>query len=535
MQRIQKKVIESSTFDLLITYSGFILGIFNSYFIARLISPEDWGLLLMVLNIIKTIAFICNIFPPGAEGSLSYYIPSFKNKTENSNIEIRGFILHVLKIRFLSFLITFISFIIIINILGIGNILIILLFLLSPTLLFNTLQPLIIAIIRSNLKFKIAFYINSLNIIIYTTINFVIFVSNLKNPLFFIALASLVSGAISFILSIILVFPIIPKENSNKMKIIKFELKKYYKIHTEYGLHIILSGLIIQITTLLVNFIFLSYDAIVYITYLSISTNLVSQVMSFSGSNRVSMVPIFTELDYKNNPETYKKILYQITKYLILFLSIIVVALFYFMELFILIIYSEIYLVILTAVKISLFRAFMKLIIRNLLIISHSTNNTKINSELNLIDMIMTIIITLISLTFFNFTTLILLLLFESIILTFIMIILVNKQVDIKLKLFNLFKPFLLFLLVFSFSYPISLLINFQFFDVNFFNLFLNSFIKVLIFLIMLYIVNYITKFITREEYSQLEKLIPILSSKKKFINNISTFIKKLLPTQTPK
>ena len=113
MSKIQKKIIESSTFGVLNVYINFPLGLLGSFIIARIISPEEWGFLLLSLSFISVAVFFSSIFPPGAEGSIVYYVPHLKSENGNKNLEIRKFLFHIYKTRLLS---CFIAYIILNNI-----------------------------------------------------------------------------------------------------------------------------------------------------------------------------------------------------------------------------------------------------------------------------------------------------------------------------------------------------------------------------------------------------------------------------------
>ena len=90
-----------------------------------------------------------------------------------------------------------------------------------------------------------------------------------------------------------------------------------------------------------------------------------------------------------------------------MFVCIIVGIMLFYIELYVAIIYSETYIIIIRSLQVFLFTAFAQVIVNNLRILTQSTNNTKINAEIAIIQMVLTISITIIALLFYNFFLLI--------------------------------------------------------------------------------------------------------------------------------
>ena len=204
----------------------------------------------------------------------------------------------------------------------------------------------------------------------------------------------------------------------------------------------------------------------------------------------------------------------------------------FYVELYIAIIYSETYIIIIRALQLFLFTAFAQVIINNLVILTQSTNNTKINAEIAIIQMIANVSVTLIALLFFNFFLLIIFYVACSFIMTFIMVLLINKQTNFKLKPLLFFKPFIIFLIAFIIVFPLNFYVDYRIFDEVYLNFFLNGSIKFIFFVSVFYILFYFTKIITKEEFNQLIEIIPILNSENQIIQKFVKIIEKFLPSK---
>ncbi len=528
---MQRKISESSSFNLLSVYSTFILGIFNTFIIVRLLAPEEWALIILSLSFVNIAIFFCNLFPPNAQDSIQYYIPRLSMNGENQNTEKRNLLSHVYKIRLFSTSLIFMLFLFIISLVNFRYDLFEVILIMAPIILCNILFNLNSSLLYTFQKFKLRFFVNIFSPLTVTIFNLMIFFLELENPLFLIAYSYLLGAIISCLISIIIIIPLIPHRKIDKNGTL-FQKKKFLKLHKEYGIYLILANMFSLLTGLIINIIFLNFGFVEYITYIAICQISVISALLFSSSNPDSYISIFSEINYEKDSKAFKNLFYKLSQLLMLFNCIIVAVMIFYIELYIVVIYSEVYFVILIAVQLFLFTSFSKMIISNFLIISHSTNNTKIDAELAFGEMIILITLTVISLLYFNFYILILFYVLSSFFMTFVMFYLIRKRIELDLKIINLFKPFLIFMVSFFFVFLISYLINIQISEKAYINFILNGTIKFSIFLIIFYILIFFTKLITREDFVQLIEIIPILNSKKKFIQYLVNKIEKFLPKE---
>jgi O-antigen/teichoic acid export membrane protein len=291
-----------------------------------------------------------------------------------------------------------------------------------------------------------------------------------------------------------------------------------------------------QLSSLTVFILFLNFDVIIFITYLTICEISVTSALQFSSSDPHSYISIFSEINYQKDPIAYKENFYKLNKLLMLFVCIIVGIMFFFIEIYITVIYSQRYLIILIYIQIILFSAFSKIVVRNLFIITQSIGKTQINAKIAFYQMIINILSAFCALLFFGFLTIIIFLLLGSFLLTYLAVRLINKSIDLKLKAFVFYKPFLVFIISFIIVFPFYYFINFQFIpQIYLLNVFFNNLIKFITFAFVFYIILYRSRLITKQEFNQLIEIIPILNSNKNIIKKIVFFIEKLLPSEKKK
>lgn len=530
MSKMHRKVAVSSSFNLLTVYLTFVFGILNTFVLARLLIPEEWALLILTLSFNSLVVFFCNLFPPNAQESIKYYIPFLKSKGEDMNGIKRRFLKHIYKIRLLSGSAILMIYIIITYFANFDPILFEIILIMSPMIIGKILIELNVSVLLGFQKFKYVFVIRIFNHITVTLSNFFIFFFFIENPLRYVSYAFLFGTIIACTISLVLVIISMPPKKIGD-KLSNSEKQEFRKIHRTYGFYLIIADALGLLAGTIANLLFLNFEFIVFITYIMICQISVTSALLFSSSNPHSYISIFSEIDYKKNSQSYHKLFYKLNKFLMLFVCIIVGIMLFYIELYIVVIYSETYLVLLSAIQLFLFTTFAEMILNNLMILTRSTNNTKINAELACIKMVLTITITLIALIYFNFYILIIFYLITSYTITLIAIYLINRQTDFRLKLTLFFKPFIIFFISFLVVFPLNYIINYQEFDKAYLNFFVNGTVKFAAFVLVFYILFYYTKVITKEEFKDLVEIIPILRSKNIIIQKLIEKIEFFLPS----
>ncbi len=280
MTEAQKKIIESSAFSFLGVYLNFFLGILSTFSIARIITPTEWGLLLIAESFVAVGAFLCSLFPPGAEGSIEYYIPHLRSLKGNRDVEIRKFILHNYRLRSLSGFIGFFIFFIIIFSTNIELTILQIILILSPKILIALIQNLNIAVILAYQKFKFLFIVMLIHAFMMSIGNFSILLINPINSVLSIAIMNLLGLTITMVISTFYIMKIIPKKNKNSQLEVDYK-KDFYKLHKTYGLPLVFTGLIAQMGNLASNLIYLGFGFVQYITYISLCETIITSTLKF--------------------------------------------------------------------------------------------------------------------------------------------------------------------------------------------------------------------------------------------------------------
>ena len=78
---------KNSLYSFLSSYGSFFLSLITSFLLARLITQELWGLLILALSYIAIFNIILSFLPPGLDATLNYYIPQYLALKEYSNLK----------------------------------------------------------------------------------------------------------------------------------------------------------------------------------------------------------------------------------------------------------------------------------------------------------------------------------------------------------------------------------------------------------------------------------------------------------------
>lgn len=530
MTNIQEKIILSSLVLLLITFLNFFLNIFITFFIARILESEEWGIFIFMQSMITIAVLITNFFPPAAESSSQYIIPNLLRNDDNYNLKIRAFITHVFRIRLLFSSIIFILFLII-SIFQFKNNFYSITIILLPSMILIVIQNINNSIFLAYKKYKYNLLVFLSNNLIYFIGILIVFILELSNSFLYVLIFYLFSYIFSAIISLIIMLKIIPKKNKNQVKI-SFK-DDFYKIHREYGLFLVISALLTQLTGFLINWSLFNLNLFSYITYFSICLNAEAVISRFSISNEDYYISIFSEMNIES--EQFKKNLYDLNKYLSLLTCIIIAILFFSIRIYIMIIYTSRYLIIFQAIQLTIFIAYSKLILRNLGIIARSSNNTKLILKNSYFKLFTLIFFPLIGIIYFNFFVFIIFYVLFNFFTSFHLLYLINHNLKIKLKGVILFKTFFIFLISLIITYSLNLIMN-SFISLNntFMEIIINSIMNLIIFFAIFYILLYILKHITQEEFNFIINYLPFLN-KRRSLEKIMCLISRLLPKEEKK
>ncbi len=531
-KEVKKKIFESTSLNAISLNVSTIIGFLNTYLIVRLIAPEEWALIIVALTFLNFAVFLTQFIPPSANSSIIFYIPQLLAEKEKNNDELVSFIYYNYKNRLLFTIIIYILFCIVIYLYTFGTQSYQIIMILSPLIFFRTLQGFNISILVAFQKFRRLFIVNIINTFVRTVGLLIIFFFLLGNSLILITYLNLFQGIFGFLIALFSIMFILKIKRIKNQKLNYKDYKQnFYKLQKKYGINLLISNLISYITAIIVNVLFLNSGMLIFVTYLAICEHIMYFLKSTSSSKQP--ISIFSEL-YAKNKSTYKFYFIKYLKYSSLVNGVLVGFMFFFIEVFIELIYTEEYYAIIFGIQLYFILSFSRLILRTLGMISSSTNKTIIILQVNVFQVSLSIIITIIGIAFSSFNLLIILYIISSYLSTLISFILVNHYTKLNLKIVNVYKPVLLFLTSFIISFIFSSLVNIYipvFSNFGILNKILNGGIKFLIFLFVHYLAVYFTRYITRDEFDKLIEVIPILNSKKKYIQSITKTLRKCFPS----
>lgn len=526
MSKFHKKIVEGGAFGILDVYLSFLFSFVYVFIIARILTPQVWGQLILSISFINFAQYLCSFYPPSVEVTLQFYVPKLMHQ-DNQKVALRKFLFQAYKSRLLTAIVVFIGFIIIISISNLDPSILVIVYTLSPLIILGPINSVSAALLIGYQKFKSSFIVSLINSITISTCLVLIFLFHVEQPIFLVSLSHLISTIVPFFAFIFIILPLLPqKTNTPNIE----NTESIFKLQTNYGLNLLIAGLIVQAATLFMNFMFLTFGMIVYITYLSICSSIVNMILKFSGSDRSRYLSVFSELFDRDDPKQYERIFYQMHKLISIMLALIAAIFFFFADVYVLLMYSQIYLGILIPILIFLFTALSRVITRNLILIANSTNHTVINLKLNLFENSLKILFTFITLFFFDFLFLIVFYVLISYISIFFVLFLLNRASEFSIKLKPIFFPFIIFMVSIIASVSSTFFINFNLFPISLLNLLLTDGVRFVIFMIFFYLLVYFTKVINRNEIDQLVKLIPILKSNNRFIQRLIGYFKLLFP-----
>lgn len=82
-----RRFVRNSFYSLFANYGNIIFQLINSLILARIISKETWGILILSTTYILIIITISRYFPPALDYSLNYFIPKFMSLNQISKVK----------------------------------------------------------------------------------------------------------------------------------------------------------------------------------------------------------------------------------------------------------------------------------------------------------------------------------------------------------------------------------------------------------------------------------------------------------------
>ncbi|MFW9827316.1 MAG: oligosaccharide flippase family protein [Candidatus Thorarchaeota archaeon] len=242
ISRDHKLFAKNSIYSFLITYSNYFGAMVTSFLMARLVTQEAWGFLIIATSIIAIFSLVETFLPPGLGFSLNYYIPRYL--ALNQKNKLKSFVKTSIIIRVIVVLSTFlVSFIIFISLLDIFRISlenhVNLLIILSPIIIIEGIDKFFNEINRGFSLFNIIFILNLIKftVNIGALLYFFLFFDIIQIEI--VAIINVISITIPFLVNIFIIFRKLSKLRTTEEKKLSFKsiLKKSSIYGSQLSLH----------------------------------------------------------------------------------------------------------------------------------------------------------------------------------------------------------------------------------------------------------------------------------------------------------
>lgn len=337
------KVLAKNTFiSIFSSYGNYIFALITSFLLARMISRDDWAILILATSLIAILSIFPNFLPPGIIISLNFYIPRYQAKKQLT--KLKSFILKALYLRIISvMLIVSIGLFIIIVFNDIFTIYlqnhISLLYILFPLIIISGFESLFIATLIGFNFFKINIIVLIIKSITNVIPLFTYFLIAKTIEIEMVAYINLISALIPFIIVSVIFF-----SKVLKLKDIGGEgmnYKNFMSIVVRYGSFLRIQNLIGDLWKQAETQAIGVYEKLMWVTGFSISKNYTRISGLFLTSLNSPLIYSFSSLDYKKNEDKIAKMFLIIYRYSLFTFLLITGILFFFSDFFLGFVYGE--------------------------------------------------------------------------------------------------------------------------------------------------------------------------------------------------
>ena len=529
-----RKFAKSAFYSLFNSYGIFIFQIIISFFMARLISKELWGFLLLAMSYISIVSLILSFFPPALTFSLNYYIPRFVTLNQNNKLKRMIQVGLYLKAVF-ALIIFFISLIIFYilqpffatYLLGYTN----LLFLLSPLIFIMGLSTLLDSIYQGLFKYKLIFLLTLLKFSFYISALIICLIFGITN-LELIALLNLLSYLIPFLVSCLIFIKIYLniKPTQETKDSFRSVLSKITKYGTPLSINVFLNETWKQFQTPIIG----GYEPLSTITGFTISKYYSQISLTAASSFSNPLITSFSSLDVKKEHNQITQIYNMTFKYSSFLMLLISGSLYILTDFFLVLVYGESYLIYSTIVKLYLITIIFTILGNIFIPLLNAKNKIKILPLLTIINLSIIIPSFFIGIIFYGIIGAIIGLIISKFIVFIIQLILSIKIGNVKIKINKIFFQYLIFFISLFLAVILEELL-FREMRINILqNLNLLFFknlnvLGLLSFLIIYFLLNILFKIFSPKEIELLEELLSSDKFQYRVIKKFLKFLKKIL------
>ena len=529
-----RKFAKNAFYSLFNSYGIFIFQIIISFFMARLISQELWGFLLLATSYITIVSLILSFFPPALTFSINYYIPRYVALNHNNKLKRMIKLGVYLKMIFalIIFLISIIIFYIFnsffaTSLLGYTH----LIFLLSPLIIINGLSTLLDSIYQGLFRYKLIFLLTLVKFSFYISALIICLIFGITN-LELIALINILSYLVPFLVSCLIFIKIYlnikpteePKETFKKV------LSKLTKYGTPLSINVFLNETWKQFQTPIIGV----YEPLSTITGFTISKYYSQISLTAAASFSNPLITSFSSLDVKNEHNQIVQIFNMTFKYSLFLMLLISGILYILTDFFLILVYGESYLIYSTIVKLYLISMIFTVLGNIFVPLLNAKNKINLLPIITIINLSIMIPSFFIGIVFYGIVGAIIGLIISKFIVFLIQLLLSIKIGNVKIKINKIFFQYLIFFI----SLFLAVILGELFFREIQINILQNlnlSFFKnldvlgLMTFIIMYFLLNILFKIFSPKEIDILEAFFGTDKFQHRVIKRVLKFMKKIL------
>lgn len=530
-----KTLARNSLYSIFNRYGTYVFSLATSFLVARMISKEIWGFLILATSIMGIFTLITSFIPPGMNYSLGYYIPRYR--AQNKMRMVKSFILKSLYIRIgvtlfvysiALFLFLFLSEIFAINLQNYY----ILLYILSPLIIIENLYSFQNYVMLGFNLFKTAFVLLLIQNFVKIGLLFFFFIFMPLIELELIAFIYLFSSLIPFIVSTFIVITILIKvkvtpEHGLSYKEVLERALKYGGLLSITDVAIAIWGRSeIQVVGL--------FSTPQNVTGYSISRHYSSVNGLLITSLRYPMIYTISSIDYKEEYSRVIKIYRVVINYTLFMLSLITGILFFCTDFFLSFIYGDSYLIYSTLVKLMIIAPFFSAFNDMYFSLLRAINKSNLLAKIYSITLVLSISLICLGLMYFGIMGAILGIVFSKILSIFVVLFFNFKITKLKFD----YSKIILHNLIFFGSLFVSITIGDLFLnDMNYQILqYLNllffrniNFLQIILFLIIFFTLHIIFKTIRKSDLEYIELLFTKDKATHRLISKFTKLLSKFL------
>ncbi|MFX0032329.1 MAG: oligosaccharide flippase family protein [Promethearchaeota archaeon] len=537
MAKDHKILAVNSIFSFFHSYSGFIFSILSSVLIARMISQDLWGYILLSLSSVNIFALILSFLPPSLGLSLNYYIPRYRALNQSNTL--KSFVKYTLLIRVIFsilifslsiFLFYFWTDLFNINLESYSHLFLIF----SPLILIFGLDKILNDIIRAFNMFKMVFYLLILKNLLYIGGLFIYFLVFNTFTAEVIAVINLISNFIPFLCNIIIVFVVFKsrlKKTQDKEMTLRQAAIKMFSYGIPLSFKDFADGFYKQLKVQLVG-IFASPEVVLGYSIGNNYNNVSFEAVISLGK---PLTIAFSSLYAKEKKEEISKI-YRVSYFYSVFLILLISGLLFFVaDFFLFIVYGESYLEYSLILKLMVIAIIFNVQGSFFFSLMRASNKVKYLFPISIAVISVRLSMFLIGLVFFGIIGAIMIGIFFANILIFLFLLgLTIKFFDLRLNLFKVFMQYIIFFISLIIPIVLNLLIldNVKLLILGSLNLLvLRTFdiFGILIFLFCFFIFNLIFQIFTRKDIDYLIAFFSKDNKVHKLIRKFLGFFKRFM------